>query len=244
MVKKLSVLALAAMTVIVIIGLQVYKTQPATSPALQSYTQKNGSKSSKSSSSPASPSFDKNKYSTGDPKSIWVVANKPRALDPIDYTPLDLTPVGGGQFMRKEAATAFAQLTAAASGQKLKINPLSGYRSYSIQVGVYNNEVKKYGQAVADSESAKPGHSEHQTGFAVDVGGGGCNIQDCFGNTKEGKWVAAHAYEYGFIVRYTADKQAITGYRAEPWHIRYIGAELSGEMHKTGITTLEEFFGL
>ena len=85
---------------------------------------------------------------------------------------------------------------------------------------------------------------EHQTGWAVDVGGGGCHIDNCFGATAEGKWVAAHVHEYGFIIRYTAEKQAITGYRAEPWHIRYIGTELSTELHKQNITTLEEFFNL
>jgi len=126
----------------------------------------------------------------------------------------------------------------------ISIGALSGYRSYSTQVTVYNNEVANYGQAVADSESAKPGTSEHQTGLAVDVGGGGCGIEDCFGTTAEGKWLAANAYNYGFIVRYTAAKQSITGYRAEPWHIRYIGSELSQEMHKENITTLEEFFSL
>ncbi len=146
--------------------------------------------------------------------------------------------------MRKEAAAALANLIAAAAGQGLKITADSGYRSYAIQVSVYNNEVRQHGQAVADSESAKPGYSEHQTGFAVDVGGGGCNIEDCFANTKEGKWVAEHAYEYGFILRYTADKQSVTGYRYEPWHIRYVGTELSTEMNNDGITTLEEFFGL
>ncbi|HSX45232.1 MAG TPA: M15 family metallopeptidase [Candidatus Saccharimonadales bacterium] len=204
----------------------------------------NKSKSTKTTTKKISPSFNKNKHSISDPRSIWIVVNKQRPLKPIDYTPLDLTPVGNGQLMRKEAAAALANLIAAAAGQGLKITADSGYRSYAIQVSVYNNEVRQHGQAVADSESAKPGYSEHQTGFAVDVGGGGCNIEDCFANTKEGKWVAEHAYEYGFILRYTADKQSVTGYRYEPWHIRYVGTELSTEMNNDGITTLEEFFGL
>ncbi len=146
--------------------------------------------------------------------------------------------------LRKEAADALAKLIQAAASQGLKIIPISGYRSYDTQVQVYNNEVRTRGQAVADTESARPGYSEHQTGWAIDVGGGGCNIDDCFANTKEGQWVTAHAYEYGFIIRYTTANQAITGYRAEPWHIRYIGTELSSQMHSQNITTLEEFFGL
>jgi D-alanyl-D-alanine carboxypeptidase len=193
---------------------------------------------------PVETAFDKTKYSLTDPSSIWIVVNKERPLNPLTYAPADLVSVGGGQLMRKEAADALTALVAAAKTQGLTINSLSGYRSYANQVTVYNNEVKNYGQAVADSESAKPGYSEHQTGFAIDVGGGGCGIEDCFGNTAEGKWVAANAYSYGFIVRYTAAKQSVTGYRAEPWHIRYIGTDLSEELHKENTTTLEEFFNL
>lgn len=190
------------------------------------------------------PSFNKSKYSTSDPASIWVVANKKRPLSPLTYAPSDLVAVGNNQQLREEAADALNTLIAAAKAENLTIRPLSGYRSYSNQVTVYNNEVVNYGQTVADSESARPGYSEHQTGLAIDVGGGGCGIEDCFGETNEGKWVATNAYTYGFIVRYTAAKQTVTGYRAEPWHIRYIGPELSKEMHDKGVATLEEFFNL
>lgn len=190
------------------------------------------------------PSFNKTKYSIDSADSIWVVANKARPLSPLKYSPGDLVSVGNNQQMRKEPATAFAQLIAAAKSSGLTIKPLSGFRSYNTQDSVYKKEVATYGQAKADTQSAKPGYSEHQTGLAIDVGGGGCGIEDCFGNTAEGKWLAANAYSYGFIVRYQAGKENVTGYRAEPWHIRYVGTELSVEMHNTGIQTLEEFFGL
>lgn len=205
-----------------------------------------GGQSSKkqTSKTPQTPTFDKNKFSHDDPSSIWVVVNKKRPLNPVSYAPSDLTLVGGGQQMRKEAANALSQLIAAAKAEKLSLQPLSGYRSYATQVSVYNKEVANYGQTVADSESAKPGTSEHQTGFAVDMGGGGCGIEDCFGKTAEGKWLAANAYKYGFIIRYIPGKEDITGYRPEPWHIRYIGTELSNEMHNENIITLEEFFNL
>ena len=193
---------------------------------------------------PVKPSFDKKKYSVDDPASFWVVVNKKRSLKPQTYAPSDLVTVGNGQQMRQEAASALTTMFAAAKAAGFTIQADSGYRSYSTQVSVYNNEVKSYGQAVADTESAKPGTSEHQTGWAVDVGGGGCHIDNCFGTTAEGQWVAAHAYQYGFIVRYTAAKQGVTGYRAEPWHIRYIGTGLAAEMHKENVTTLEEFFDL
>ncbi len=188
--------------------------------------------------------FIKSKYSLNDPSSLWVVVNKWRPLNPISYIPGDLVSVGNGQRMRSAAAKALGLMIKAASENGLKISALSGYRSYTTQVSVYTNEVKNYGQTIADSESARPGYSEHQTGWAVDIGGGGCGIENCFANTPEGKWVAANAYKYGFIIRYTAAKQVITGYRAEPWHIRYIGVELASQMHKTDITTLEEFFKL
>jgi D-alanyl-D-alanine carboxypeptidase len=193
---------------------------------------------------PVEPEFDKNKYSHDDVTSIWVVVNKQRPIDPINYAPNDLVGVGGGQLLRKDTATAFENLVAGAKTQGLIINPLSGYRSYNTQVSVYNNEVRTYGQAVADTQSARPGTSEHQTGLAIDVGGGGCGVEDCFGDTPHGKWVAANAYKYGFIVRYVPGKESITGYRAEPWHIRYVGSELAAEMHEKGVQTLEEFFGL
>ena len=190
------------------------------------------------------PVFDKSKYSTNDPTSIWVVSNKQRSLNPKTYAPSDLVTVSGGQQLRKETAAALAQMIEAAKAENLYISSLSGYRSYNTQTSVYNNEVATNGQAVADTQSARPGHSEHQTGLAIDVGGGGCGIEDCFGNTAEGKWVATNAYKYGFIIRYTANKQAVTGFRAEPWHIRYVGVDLATEMQKQGVQTLEEFFGL
>lgn len=197
------------------------------------------------SSSPSSQaSFDKTKYSTDDPNSLWVVVNKRRALRPADFEPADLVLVGNGQQLRAEAASAFQQLAAGARQQGLTVVPLSGFRSYATQQAVYNREVAAFGQARADTESARPGYSEHQTGLTIDVGGGGCNIEDCFGQTAEGKWVAANANKYGFIVRYTEASQPVTGYRPEPWHLRYVGVELAKELQRRDIPTLEQFFGL
>ncbi len=196
--------------------------------------------------------FDKTKYSTTKPGSIWWIVNKQRAAG-ASYAPTDLVvpnvpvrPSAGAdeRKLRKEAAGGLEALVAAAKKENINLMLASGYRSYQTQVTVYNNEVKQYGQAKADTQSAKPGYSEHQTGLAMDVEDGArkCEVSDCFGTLPEGKWVAANAYKYGFIVRYTPGKESITGYRAEPWHIRYICTELSNEMHKQNISTLEEFF--
>lgn len=188
--------------------------------------------------------FNKTQYSTEDPASLWVVVNKQHPLNPKNYAPADLVTVGGGQYMRSDAAAALKQMLADAAAAGYTVIPASGYRSYDTQVTVYNNEVKAYGQTAADSESARPGYSEHQTGLAIDLGSGGCNITDCFGDTPGGKWVTANAHRYGFILRYPGGSTDITGYRVETWHFRYVGKELSEEMHKEGVATLEQFFDI
>lgn len=200
-------------------------------------------------------SFDKRRYNTSDPSSIWVVVNKQHPLNPKTYVPAKLAvpniPLRGNitgdeQQVSATMAPALEQMVDAAKNDGITLNLQSGYRSYNFQVNLYNSYVKNDGQTQADQESARPGYSEHQTGLAADLGGvtnPGCNVSQCFADTAEGKWLAAHAYLYGFIIRYPEGKQAITGYEYEPWHVRYIGAELSQEMHKQGIITLEEFFG-
>lgn len=136
---------------------------------------------------------------------------------------------------------------AAAAADGVILNLQSGYRSYNLQTSVYNRWVAQKGQAVADTESARPGHSEHQTGLAADVGGvtrPACNVEQCFADTSEGKWVAAHAHEYGFVIRYSLGQDGVTGYTYEPWHLRYVGPELARQVQAEGAKTLEAFFGL
>lgn len=209
------------------------------------------------SNTPTKPAeFDKHRYSTTDPASLWVVVNKQRQLNPKTYVPAKLVVpniplrsniTGDEQQVSSVMAPALEQMAAAAKNDGITLNVQSGYRSYNFQVNLYNSYVRNDGQAQADRESARPGYSEHQTGLAADLGGvtnPSCNVAQCFGDTAEGKWLAVHAYEYGFIIRYPADKQSVTGYEYEPWHVRYIGTDLSQEMHKQSVTTLEEFFGI
>jgi zinc D-Ala-D-Ala carboxypeptidase len=190
------------------------------------------------------------------PTSRTVVVNKLRSLSPIDYVPTDLvTPnvplrlsAGTEEMkMRREAATALEKMfTAAKNNDNLELMVASAYRSYNTQKELYDYYVSKQGKTVADSQSARAGHSEHQTGWAVDVepASGKCEVEECFADTPEGKWVAKHAHEYGFIIRYGKDKEYATGYIFEPWHLRYVGKALSEELHKQGNPTLEEFFGV
>jgi D-alanyl-D-alanine carboxypeptidase len=197
------------------------------------------------------PTFNRAKFSIDDPASIWVVVNKTRPLNPVDYAPSDLVEVPVAHtwvpLLRQEASTAVVAMFAAASAEAgLSLASNSAYRSYTTQVGVYNDDVATNGQAAADTSTARPGTSEHQTGLTMDIGpaSGNCSLNTCFADTPEGQWLAANAWRFGFLLRYPADKVAVTGYAFEPWHYRYIGTELSTEMHHTGVSTLEEFFGL
>ncbi|TGB05321.1 D-alanyl-D-alanine carboxypeptidase family protein [Halobacillus salinus] len=186
------------------------------------------------------------------PESIEVVVNKQRTL-PEGYTPDDLVVPDVAfyfdQFlpkkqMRKEAAGALETLFAAAEKDGQKIVAASGYRSYERQKTIFNNYVEVYGEEETKTFSAVPGTSEHQTGLAMDVTSREMSyeLDQSFRQTTEGKWLAEHAYEYGFVIRYPKGKDDITGYTYEPWHLRYVGKEKALEIHKQSMT-LEEFFG-
>jgi len=136
------------------------------------------------------------------------------------------------------AYNAFLQLRADAAKAGYDIQLLSGYRSYDLQSQLYTNYCNTYGQAAADTFSARPGTSEHQTGLAMDVGW----IDDAYGNTPSGQWLAANCYKYGFILRYMKGKESITGYKYEPWHIRYVG-DVAGDIYRSGLC-LEEYLGV
>lgn len=198
--------------------------------------------------------FGKTKYSLTDPASVWVVVNKKRAL-PSNYVPaqlvtpnIPLTGAAGSDNMRVSSviSSPLEQLVAGAKQAGYSLVLVSGYRSYATQTAVYNGYVSRDGQAIAETYSARPGHSEHQTGLAVDLGRADskCQLDECLGDTPEGQWLAKHAYEYGFIIRYPKGKEHLTGYSYEPWHIRYVGSELSNELRAKGIETMEEFFDL
>lgn len=156
-----------------------------------------------------------------------MLVNKTHPI-PADYAPgLDPT-----------AYQAFLNLSADAAAAGFDIQLLSGYRSYSLQSQLYTNYCNTYGQAAADTFSARPGTSEHQTGLAMDVGW----IDDAYGDTPSGQWLAANCYKYGFILRYMNGKESITGYKYEPWHIRYVGP-VAEDIYRSGLC-LEEYLGV
>jgi zinc D-Ala-D-Ala carboxypeptidase len=183
-----------------------------------------------------------NIYSLEESSSLALVVNKKHRL-PSDYEP-GLSAVRGG-YLREEAASGLQALLGAAESAGHGTKLISGYRSYSKQSSVYQGYVAQYGQEYADTISARPGHSEHQTGLAADIGNadGYCDLEICFGTTSLGQWLAAHAHEYGFIVRYPEAKESLTGYQYEPWHLRYVGTETASKVFNSA-QTLDQFMGV
>ena len=160
-----------------------------------------------------------------------LIANKTYVL-PSNYAPGGLLP---------EVTSAFSNMQAEAISLGLSLNITSGYRSYYDQQYIYNHYVTADGQTVADTYSARAGHSEHQTGLAFDLN----SITMEFADTNEGKWVAQNCYRYGFIIRYPEGKESITGYMYEPWHLRYVGTDLAMILYQNGDwLTLEEYLGI
>jgi len=173
--------------------------------------------------------------------STTVVVNKKHKL-PDSYVPAGLTTYGGVS-LRSEAASAMTNLVNAANVSGITLKMISGYWSFASQTTIYNNYVAQDGQAAADTYSARPGFSEHQTGLAADVGSSACDLDTCFGDTAAGQWVAANAQNYGFIVRYPKGKEADTGYQYEPWHLRYLGVDTAKSVYASG-KTLDQYYNV
>lgn len=192
-------------------------------------------------------SFDLTRFSTSDPTSPWVVVNKSLPLNPIDFVPADLVDVISGHELRQIVQPDFDALTSAATTAGVNLTVESAFRDYSHQEKIYNNMVAVYGSEHTDKVSARPGHSEHQTGLTLDFGSStnpGCNFKACFATTVEGVWLQENAADFGFIVRYGESNTEITGYSAEGWHLRWVGRDLSTYLESQNLTTLEEAFGL
>ena len=158
-----------------------------------------------------------------------LIANKTYPL-PASYDPGDLLP---------EVYEAFYKLQAGAREDGLSIYISSGYRDYNLQKSLYERYCARDGQAAADRYSARPGHSEHQSGLGLDVN----EISDRFIGTPEAIWLSEHSHEYGFIIRYMQGKEDITGSKYEPWHLRYLGEDLAKDVYESGLC-LEEYLGI
>lgn len=188
--------------------------------------------------------------------SLTVLVNKIYYLD-ADYVPNNLVVPDvkfsysdpseyEKSYMQQEAAIALEQLFDAAKSESIHLFAVSGYRSYSRQKTIYENNLRNKGEEYTNKYSAQPGHSEHQTGLVMDVScdSVGYDLVTEFENTKEGQWLAENCHKYGFIIRYPKDKTSITGYEYEPWHIRYVGIELATELTEKNITLDEYYYNM
>lgn len=184
------------------------------------------------------------------PEAIPVLVNKVNKL-PESYTPTDLvnpnipftfTQKSEKRKMRAKAAAAIEKLFAGAKQDGIDLLGVSAYRSHAAQTVLFNYYVSLDGYDTARTYSAIPGTSEHETGLAIDVTGGDgkCAAEDCFAGTPEAGWLEEHASDYGFIIRYPQGKDSVTGYKYEPWHLRYVGKSIAKKIMNRGIT-LEEY---
>ncbi len=182
------------------------------------------------------------------PDNLSVLVNKSNQLSD-DYIPKDLEIIDyrfnpEGLMLRHEARLAFEDMCYHALLQGYYLVAISTFRSYYYQWKIYLKDITPYipleeYMEVRDRISARPGHSEHQTGLAVDIN----DLEQTFETTPEGVWLAANSYQYGFVLRYPKGKEAITGYDFEPWHFRYLGKELARDVYFSQMT-YDEYYNM
>lgn len=186
-----------------------------------------------------------------DRNSITFLVNKEYSL-PKNYVPKDLVipnvefntkGIEERKHMRAPAAKALEKLFNAAKKEGYHLIGVSGYRSYNRQYQIFINNLITKGKVHTLKYSAVPGTSEHQTGLAIDITSEALHdrLVTSFANTPEGIWISKNSYLYGFIVRYAKNKESITGYAYEPWHIRYVGKGLATYLYKHNMT-LDEYY--
>ena len=160
-----------------------------------------------------------------------MIVNKTYSL-PKSYNPGGLT---------EEFMDAFYEMQSAARLDNVDLFVASGFRSYEYQVDLYDKYVSEDGKDAADRYSARPGYSEHQTGLAADINAADSSFED----TPEAIWLDENCYKYGFIIRFPKGKEEYTGYKYEPWHLRYVGKDIASKIHNAGKNiSLEEYYGL
>ena len=270
--RRLMLLAVAAVALIALLLFLIFKgigagdkdessSAQQSSSAVQSQSQAaqsagSGSQQTQSGSEPASaPASDSGSgIEVVGSRDDWrlILANKNSPL-PEGYAPELVTLADSSLQMQTEAAAAFDEMRQAANATGLHLMACSTYRSVERQTELYDAEVQKWigkGYAEADAREKAatvvmiPGCSEHNTGLAVDVGSvTNQRVEEDFEDEPEFDWLQEHAAEYGFILRYPSDKQAITGVSYEPWHYRYVGVENAKAIKESGLC-LEEYLGL
>ena len=173
-----------------------------------------------------------------DTEAFPLLVNKYHYL-PTDYKPIDLVQVVSEQQLNAQATEAFKMMEAAAGRAGHPLNIITAYRSIGEQTRLYQSYVTSKSLTLAEQLAARPGYSEHHTGYALDISA--ANEAGAFGETAAYDWVTANCWQYGFIIRYPQGEEAVTGYQFEPWHITFVGKEAAQTMHDRQIKTLEEY---
>lgn len=183
-------------------------------------------------------------------KDILILVNKYLKLDE-NYVPNDLEEINQKNFisgnkdrklLKKEARLAFERLSNDSIKNNTPVYGQSGYRSFATQKSIYGKALKEKGQS-ADTDTARPGHSEHQTGLTIDVSSTKKGNMLNFENTDSFKWMKENAYKYGFILRYPKGKENIHGYTYEAWHYRYVGIKVARDIHDNyNNLTFDEYY--
>jgi zinc D-Ala-D-Ala carboxypeptidase len=182
----------------------------------------------------------------GDPLADWatIVVDTDHALPP-EFAPGDLVEVTAAGFTELDRVREFVipdlvGLRQAAEANGTPIIVVSAYRSFAYQQGLFRDEAERLGEARAAAGVARPGHSEHQLGTALDVlNPEAGELSAAFADTPAGQWIAAHAHEYGFVLSYPAGAQDRSCYEFEPWHLRYIGRDIAAQIHEAGVPPRE-----
>ena len=172
-------------------------------------------------------------------KDTAILVNKFHTIN--NYSPDDIESISlqyaySGQSVRKEVNEAYIDMASQASEEGIKLIVSSSFRSYEDQEATYKDFYYSRGETYADSYAARAGHSEHQTGLALDIFSPDGTTTSTFENTDAYKWLVSNAHKYGFILRYPKDKTYLTGYEYESWHFRYLGKELATKVYNEGIT--------
>jgi D-alanyl-D-alanine carboxypeptidase len=184
----------------------------------------------------------------GDPLADWatIVIDTDHALPP-EFAPGDLMEVTAAGFAQRDRVRAFVMFDLAALRQAAEANGtpivvISGYRSFAYQESLFRDEAARVGESRAADRVARPGHSEHQLGTALDVlNPEASELSAAFAETPAGQWVAAHGHEFGFVLSYPADAQDRSCYEFEPWHLRYVGRDIAAQIHESGLSPREWF---
>jgi len=190
--------------------------------------------------------FYKEPNTVKDPDNLLVLVNKYNKL-PDDYEAKDLEEIDSKytvskMLLNKDAKKHFEEMCTDAKSINLIMRGISAYRTKEYQEELYKDYIKNNGFKMAESFSARPRHSEHETGLAIDVASG-TNVYTTFENTEEYKWIKQNAQNYGFIVRYKKEYEHITGYKFEAWHLRYVGIDVAKYIYEHDIT-FEEYYAM